>query len=145
MGWTYSRTFIGAQPRTTCYGHCNLRMTWHVRRCTGTSSMSTTSLIFRHGGSIHIATAFRDLKGELLELTLEQMLRPTDQRPQLKIPETWIPALLWSPRAAGRPKRRTSKPVSRQPEPPTPAVPPSIPVLLLPAPSEPEQRTLGKP
>jgi hypothetical protein len=38
---------------------------------------------------IRIAEAFRDHQGESLELTLQRMLRPTNQRPRLRIPTAW--------------------------------------------------------
>jgi hypothetical protein len=42
----------------------SLQFTYDVARgrCTGTSSISTTSLIFRRAGSCNIVTAFRDLQ-----------------------------------------------------------------------------------
>jgi hypothetical protein len=47
---------------------------------------------------------------------LEQMLRPTDQRPKLILPESWVPVLLWP---ANPPPRLNPEPLSgaRQPDP----------------------------
>ena len=47
---------------------------------------------------------------------LEQMLRPTDQRPKLILPESWVPVLLWP---ANPPPQLNPEPLSgaRQPDP----------------------------
>ena len=75
------------------------------------------------------------------EPRLQAMLRPTDQRPRLKLPESWVPVLLWSDRPPTRqapaehperPPASSAEPIiPSEPEPPLPtAVPPDTPNVI---------------
>ena len=50
---------------------------------------------------------------------LEGMLRPTDQRPRLKVPESWVPVLLWPqnlPRRSDSPESPPDEPDEQPPQ-----------------------------
>jgi hypothetical protein len=58
------------------------------------------------------------------DLRLQMMLRSTDQRPKLHLPEPWVPAMRWPDAAPQRPAKKTdADPLVRPPQAPPDVVP----------------------